>query len=646
MRIKLWFCAVVLPAMIVAAGPPASAQRASENPTASAADAFGTRVGNENIGLYGQNNARGFSPAQAGNERIEGLYFDQQGNLGIRVARGTTMRIGLAAQSYPFPAPTGIADISLRIPGKDTVFSPALQYDRPTGMTLASVDMQTPLVADKLGMSAGTGIFRSITDYRASNLGGNVGGLLQWTPSDNVEIIPFAIFMKNHDQEQQPLLYTAGAYLPPKYDRSVFFGQNWADRNSQELNFGVVARAPLWTNWRLQAGLFRSAQDITENHLVFFRNIQPDGAASLNILKDPDHRSESYSGEARASGVFTDGAWRHNVHLAVRGRISDRIFGGGNTVSFGPARIGVAQPVLEPTFSLGIRDQDKVNQVTPGIAYIGQWANVGELSVGLQKSFYHRTVGKVGLPTTATTQVQPWLYNGTLAVYPSTRLSFYGSYTRGLEEFGNAPEDVVNRGEPLPAAGTEQIDAGLRYRITPALSLVAGVFEVSKPYFERDLANVYTDVGALSHKGIEVSLTGQPIEGLRIVSGALFMKARITGLPVDQGLIGEISPGTPPRTLLFNIQYGAPSWHGLTVDTQINVRGSTTANRANTLRVPALTTFSLGLRFPFAVLDAKANLRLQLENVTNAFGWNVAGSSGRFTANGDRALNARLVADF
>ena len=646
MEISIWLRAFVVPAVVLLAGPQAFAQRASENPTASAADAFGTRVGNENIGLYNPNSARGFSPAQAGNERIEGLYFDQQGSLGVRVSRSTTMRIGLAAQSYPFPAPTGIADTSLRIPGKTTIVSPSVQFDRPTGMTLASVDMQTPIIIDRLAMSAGTGFFRSVHDYRGSNLGGNIGALLQWTPKDNVEILPFIVGMKFSDGEAQPLLYPAGAYLPPKYDRSVFFGQDWADRNSHELNFGVVARATLWTNWRLQAGLFRSTQTVAENFLVFYRNVQPNGVANLDILKYPEHRSASTSGEVRASGVFSDGPWRHTVHIATRGRMSDRIFGGGSTVSFGPTVIGQYRPVPEPTYTFGLRDDDKVDQFTPGVSYIGQWANVGEFSVGLQKSFYHRTVGKVGAPTTATTKSQPWLYNGTLAVYPTSSLAFYGSYTRGLEEFGNAPEDVVNRGEPLPAAGTKQIDAGLRYRITSALSLVAGVFEVSKPYFERNLANVYTDVGALTHQGVEISLTGQPFEGLRIVSGVLFLKGRITGLPVDQGLIGNIEPGAPPRTVLLNVQYGASSWHGVTVDADVNVRGTMLANRANTLRVPTQATLSLGMRLPFEVLHAKANLRLQVENVTNTYGWNVSGSSGRYSAGGGREFKSRLIADF
>ena len=54
----------------------AHAQRAGENAVAEASDAFGTVVGREAVGLYSAGNARGFSPSQAGNLRIGGLYFD------------------------------------------------------------------------------------------------------------------------------------------------------------------------------------------------------------------------------------------------------------------------------------------------------------------------------------------------------------------------------------------------------------------------------------------------------------------------------------------------------------------------------------------------------------------------------------------
>ena len=56
----------------------ALAQRADENVVTAAQDAFGTSIGTQSVGLYSPEDARGFNPQQAGNLRIEGLYFDQQ----------------------------------------------------------------------------------------------------------------------------------------------------------------------------------------------------------------------------------------------------------------------------------------------------------------------------------------------------------------------------------------------------------------------------------------------------------------------------------------------------------------------------------------------------------------------------------------
>src|SRR5690348_18033779 len=90
------------------AGTDAYAQRAQDNAVTAASDAFGTVVGNQTIGLYSPTNARGFNPTQAQNVRIEGLYFDlQTSQTDPWLFKGTDMRVGIAAQSYAFPSPSG-----------------------------------------------------------------------------------------------------------------------------------------------------------------------------------------------------------------------------------------------------------------------------------------------------------------------------------------------------------------------------------------------------------------------------------------------------------------------------------------------------------------------------------------------------------
>ncbi len=635
---------VAVPALI-AFGPAAHAQRADENGVTSAEDAFGTKVGNDNVGLYESRNARGFDPQQAGNMRMEGLYFDQQATFGSRLTRSTTMRIGLSAQSYPFPAPTGIADIHLILPADRTIVSLSADVQTPVGQRGGTAELSTPLVADKLGLVLSSKADRRTSDWRGTAEVLIGAGLLRWTPNDSVEVIPFIYYNQSFGEEIQPFILSGGAYLPPRIDRSVFYGQDWAQRRSNDFDAGVLVRSTPFKNWRLQAGLFRSVQDRPRNHVIFYRNTQADGTANLDILEYPEHVSGSTSGEVRASGVFTEGSYRSTVHIAVRGRDTARLFGGGSTINFGPAKIGVYRPVAKPAFRLGTRDKDVVSQITPGLSYVGEWAGVGEFSVGLQKSFYHRDFGREGLAP-ATTRSQPWLYNGTLALHPTADLTVYAGYTRGLEEFGTAPENAANAGEPVPAGLTEQVDAGLRYRIFPGFNLMAGVFEVSKPYFDRNPANIYTSVGSLRHRGIEMSLAGQPLKGVTVVAGALFLQARVAGLPVSQGIIGDVPPGTPPSISRINVQYEVPPVHGLSVDTQVETTGSFYANRLNTLRVPSAVTLAIGARYSFTVKGVKANARIQLQNVTNAYDWNVDGASGRFSPSAPRRVAMRLAADF
>jgi iron complex outermembrane recepter protein len=93
------------------------AQRAGENAVTAAEGVFGTTVGNEIIGIYDTEDVRGFSPLPAGSVRIEGLYFDKVGDENDRLQASSRIHVGIAAQSYAFPAPTGIVDYTLRTPG-------------------------------------------------------------------------------------------------------------------------------------------------------------------------------------------------------------------------------------------------------------------------------------------------------------------------------------------------------------------------------------------------------------------------------------------------------------------------------------------------------------------------------------------------
>ena len=176
---KIWLIGASFTACMANPGA-AWAQRTNENAVASAQDAFGTSVGNERVGLYFPQNARGFSPVQAGNVRINGLFFDYQADLNQRLISGSNVRVGLTAQGYPFPAPTGVADFSLRLPGSEAVASTVVGIG-PYGGPRVEVDAQLP-VTDTLGIAGGVGLNNAEFYYGGEQRVVTAAAIARWRP--------------------------------------------------------------------------------------------------------------------------------------------------------------------------------------------------------------------------------------------------------------------------------------------------------------------------------------------------------------------------------------------------------------------------------------------------------------------------------
>jgi len=626
----------------VAIATPALAQRAGENAINAAQDAFGTQVGNESIGLYNAMDVRGFSPTEAGNLRLEGLYFDRQGDTTNRIVTGSTVRVGLSAQSYPFMAPTGVVDYRLRMPGERPITSVVTTFG-PFDAFGIEADTQMPL-GDKLAMGAGVAAIKEKNPTDTRSFVWNMGALLRWRPNDRIEIVPFGAVNFRFDRESGHTITTAGPFLPPEVDRDIYYGQYWIPFSSEQSAWGFTARADLGDDWTFRTGWFRSLNWRVEQGEALFRNTQPDGRTDRFAVVIPGNILGSWSGEARLSKIIYEGPRRHTLHGSFRGRFKTRTFGGSTTIPLGPGVIGVPDFETKPSWTLGAQSAARVRQGTGGLAYEGLWPRVGEISLGVQKTFYRRASETPNTPVVVSKDT-PWLFNGTVAAYLSEDFAVYGSWTRGLEESGEAPQTAINRGESVPATRTEQIDAGFRYAIAPGLRLVGGVFEVKKPFFNVNTNNFFLQVGDVRHRGAELSITGQVLPGLTVVAGTVLLKARTEGQNVTAGLIGAVPLGRFPHIMRLNLQYSPKTWNGFSLDTQIENVSSRYADLLNRVRAPSYATINIGGRYAFRVRDNPATLRVQVQNITDVFAWSVS-QTASFAPIDQRRFVVSLSTDF
>jgi iron complex outermembrane recepter protein len=613
---------------------PAHAQRAAENAVKTAEDAFGVTIGRETLGLYTTSSVRGFSPTVAGNARIDGLYFDQVWALNSRLRRFTTIRVGPSAHSYPFPAPTGIVDQAFKTPGEERSISLLVAGDE-WGSGSVEADAVLPLLPDKLSFGVGAAAVEEDFYNGTSASYANAGASIRWNPIDSVEIVPFGARSEARDDEFGPIYVPGGAYLPPRVERRRFDGPNWAVYDSTAINYGVLAGYTPESPWRVRLGIFRSLFDDRSVYANLLLNQQLDGTAEQLIVADPPVRSESTSGELRATRSISESGRLHLVHLSLRARDRMRRYGGSDTLDLGVTTRGEPVTLPKPDFEFGPQTHDHIRQQTAGIAYELRWEKRGQIGLGVQRTFYEK---KVDAPTfVATTEDEPWLYNFALAYALSDATTVYASYARGLEESGIAPAAASNRDEALPAIRTRQADAGVRHAITPSVKLLAGVFDVTKPYFTLDGARRFTALGDVTHRGVEVSLSGQVARGFNIVTGALLMDPKVEGPDVERGEVGARPVGQAKRTLLLNADWQPGFFDRLSFDLAVRHTSRTPATRDNAVHLPAQTLIDVGARYRFFIGTAPAVLRLSLTNLTDEYSYELRGSGAYDLIPGRRA---------
>jgi len=619
----------------------AGAQRVDDNSIAQAADAFGININGENLGLYGPGDVRGFSPTAAGNVRLDGLYFDKVSNITSRLVGGYRIFVGGSVLGHPFPAPSGIADFTVRKPDNN-VLSADVDLDGFGGRFL-EVDGQWRDALPNLGLAGGLGLYRYDQWYGGTSHVVSSALTARWRPDASIEIIPFWSRIDDKDDEAQPTILLDGTSSLPILDHPHrFTGQHWAKAHELSFNDGLIANAALGL-WRVRAGLFRSVDHIPINYTPILIDQGDADAVARSMVVERDHSAAATSGQVQASRLFKDGPRQHQLMVAAWARDRHRSYGATDSADLGPGPLDAPAFVARPDFDFAQATRDHVRQLTFGLAYQGSWKGVGELDLGLEKSRYRKTVTS---PTGVlpTSRDAPWLFNASAALQISKAVSLYSGVSRGLEESDVAPSVAVNRNEAPPAIRTRQIDAGARWVLAPHMTLIAGAFRIDKPYYGLDASRYFRRLGKIRHQGGELSLSGSPIEGLSVVGGAVLLDAVVSGAEVASGRVGRRPVGSTPLTVIASADYRLPMWRAFSVDANFERDGRRVLSVDDTRHLPAYGQLDLGMRYRFKLLGKPAVLRVQGLNVTNRAEWDVVGSNA-LTVRQPRQFYAKLTTD-
>ncbi len=202
-------------------------------------------------------------------------------------------------------------------------------------------------------------------------------------------------------------------------------------------------------------------------------------------------------------------------------------------------------------------------------------------------------------------------------------VSIYASYIQSLTQGEVAPATsgstpVENAGEVFAPYSSNQYEVGVKYdggHVGATLS----AFTLSKPIaFVTD--GVFGVYGSQRHQGIELSVFGQPVDGVRLIGGLTLLdpKMKRTGNPA---IDGNDPVGVPRFQVNMNLEWDVPFLPGLTLDGRVVHTGKQFIDLNNAFTIPSWTRLDLGARYAFEIGGTDVSLRARVDNVTNKGYW-------------------------
>jgi iron complex outermembrane receptor protein len=406
-------------------------------------------------------------------------------------------------------------------------------------------------------------------------------------------------------------------------------GPAWAHGTVVLTDYGGLFRLEAPDHWTLRAGVFRSIYDQPNSGQDLLYNPNPAGIATEQFVAYPDQQTASTSGELRATRLIEEAPRQHEIIFTLRARDVTASYGGYDEVDLGSVQLGTQSTVPAPVFTFGPTTSDHIQQWTAGAAYMLHWRAGVDLAVGIEQVRYDREVVEPAMIPISEHET-PFLYYATAAVPVTTHLSAYAALTRGLEDSGFAPASASNRGELLPVSRTSQEEVGVRYTAGKT-TVVAGVFQVWKPYYNIASDGFYTWLGTEYHPGLELSLNAEPLSGLTVVAGGVLMSPEVTP---GSGVVGVgTAPVSQPRRILqLAADYRLAFWPRCSLDVTATQFGPMPVRVDDGAYLPAQTLLNVGARYRFSVSGHQATLRVAVQNVTNLRSWSVVDLSGGMTA--------------
>lgn len=443
----------------------------------------------------------------------------------------------------------------------------------------------------------------------------------------------------------RPVVFVTGDSIPEVPSAASNYSQTWANSTLED-TVGILRAEydflPGWTAY------VTGGTRHTNEQGQYFTPYYGDTGTTGSRLGVP-HQEDANSAEAGVRGRFNTGPVSHFVTagasiVRVDAKSAYTLSGSFDTSLYNPVQV----PSPATLYQGGNLDDPQTTALTL-MRSVSVSDTLGFLNdrvlftVGARhQSILSNTFDYTGAQTANYDQSITTPLFG-LVIKPMQNVSLFANRSEALTMGDTAPSSALNYGTMLAPERSKQYEVGAKYDNGKYGATIAA-FQIEKPQTYTNSADVFVADGTERHRGVELSVFGEPYKGVRLIAGATYINA----VQLDTGSGG--TDGNRPigvPTFMFNLggEYDVPMVNGLTLTARWTHTGPQYLNTTNTLSIPTWDTVDLGARYATVLFGKPTTFRASVLNVANKAYW-ASTTGGYLTQGAPRTFLMSMTTDF
>ncbi|NLQ17453.1 TonB-dependent receptor [Marinomonas sp. M1K-6] len=436
--------------------------------------------------------------------------------------------------------------------------------------------------------------------------------------------------------------------IPSAPDANTNYAPSWADSELETLFAMVKADYELSENWSLNAALGANKnKEFGDYSSPTVSNL--DGDATASRLTVP-YESNTISSSVGLLGDLTTGQVTHQLNLAYSGFVNKTysaytMSGASNTNIYDP--VDVAYPDVS-TWADGDMENPNIRSKTDtkGLSFADTLGFMDDrllVTAGVRyqeiKANNYNYDGSIDT-TYDDSAISP-IYG--IVYKPSDAISLYANHIEALQQGATVGSTYANAGVSLKPYTSEQNEVGIKFE-DGTLGAGAAVFEISKPEAYGEAGGTYGYYGEQRNRGLELSLFGEPLAGLRVNTSATWLDPKLN--KTQNGTNdGNDAIGVAKYRLVLGGEYDLRTLQGLTLGGKVIRSGSQYVNSSNTLALDPWTRFDINARYESKIAQQAVTWRLNITNLMNEDYW-ASAAGGYLTQGNPREIKLSLSTEF